>query len=412
MKIPKNFHPEPFSYHEEIELPIDDLSNLGQGVGRVGGWVVFVPYALPGERVRARVWRNKKTYSDADLIEVLEASPDRIEPPCPLFGRCGGCQYQHYAYAAQQEWKRRQVEQLFRKMAGLEVEANPCLGSAGHVYGYRSKITPHFRRPPHLPDTPIGFQKAASRAIIDVPHCPIASPSINQALGPARARLKAGQPAHRKGGTLLMRDSLDGVVTDMKAIARERVGDFTFTFVAGEFFQNNPHVLPLMVAYALDQAAGPQTRYLVDAYCGVGVFAICGHDRFDQVAGIEVSERAVELAKHNAARNGVANVDFTLGSAGAIFDKLAFPADRTTVLLDPPRKGSDEGFLSQLLAYGPDRIVYVSCGPDTQVRDVARLLQGPYRITDVQPVDLFPQTRHIENIVTLVRLPDSALPVP
>lgn len=404
MKPPKNFIAEPFAYHEEIELQIEDLTNLGQGVGRLDNWVVFVPFVLPGERVRARVWRNKKQYSEADLVEIIETSPDRVQPNCLLFGTCGGCQYQHYAYNSQLEWKQRQIQQLLKKMADLEMPVNSTLGCDDHTYGYRSKITPHFRRPPHLPDTPIGFQKAWSRAIIDVEHCPIASPSINSALPVAREFLKSGGKTYKKGGTLLMRDSAGGVVNDMKAIACETVGEFTFQFVAGEFFQNNPHVLPKMVDYALEKAAGEDVDFLVDAYCGVGVFGICGHERFKQVQGIEVSERAVELARTNAQTNAIGNIHFSLGSAEAIFENLDFPPERTVVLMDPPRKGSDESFLGQLLEFGPRRIVYVSCGPDTQARDVRFLIDGPYRVLDIQPVDLFPQTRHIENIITLQRL--------
>ncbi len=403
MKPPKNFIAEPFAYHEEVELLIDDLTNLGQGVGRIDNWVVFVPFVLPGERVRARIWRNKKQYSEADLVEIIEKSPDRVEPDCGQFGTCGGCQYQHYAYSAQLEWKRRQIEQLLKKMAGIDLEVNPTLGCEEQTYHYRSKITPHFRRPPHLPDTPIGFQKAWSRAILDIEQCPIASPAINSALPAAREFLKSGGRLYKKGGTLLMRDSAEGVINDMKAIAREKVGEHTFGFVAGEFFQNNPHVLPMMVDYALDRASDQDVDYLVDAYCGVGVFGICGHQQFKQVHGIEVSERAVELAQENARNNNIGNIRFTLGSAEAIFKDLDFPADRTVVLMDPPRKGSDERFLGQLLEFGPRRIVYVSCGPDTQARDVGFLLEGPYVVEDVQPVDLFPQTRHIENIMTLAR---------
>lgn len=403
MKPPKNFIAEPFAYHEEIELLIEDLTNLGQGVGRIDNWVVFVPFVLPGERVRARIWRNKKQYSEADLVEIIESSPERVEPECRHFATCGGCQYQHYAYPAQLLWKQRQIEQLLKKMAGLEVPVNPTLGCLEQTYHYRSKITPHFRRPPHLPDTPIGFQKAWSRAILDIEQCPIASPAINAALPAARADLKSGAKTYKKGGTLLMRDSVEGVINDMRATACEKVGQFSFEFVAGEFFQNNPHVLPLMVNYALARAAGDDVDFLVDAYCGVGVFGICGHERFKQVHGIEVSERAVELARGNARANQIDNIRFTLGSAEAIFQDLEFPPERTVILMDPPRKGSDERFLGQLLDFGPKRIVYVSCGPDTQARDIGFLLNGPYQVVDVQPVDLFPQTRHIENVMTLRR---------
>ena len=411
-QAPRNFHPEPFPYHHELELVIEDLTNLGHGVGRVDGWVVFVPYALPGEHVRVRIWRNKRQYSDADLVEILEPSPDRVEPGCAHFGSCGGCQYQHYAYSAQLQWKTRQIAQLLRKMAALEHPVNSCLGRADHIYHYRSKITPHFRRPPHLPGTAIGFEKADTRAILDITECPIASEAINVALPVERQRLQRGEGGFKRGGTLLLRDSLEGVVTDTRAWVHESVLGLNFRFVAGEFFQNNPHVLPLMVSYALDRAAGKGIDYLVDAYCGVGVFGICGHSRFTEVAGIEVNERTLSLASENATRNGIGNVRFQLGSAEAVFSGLSFAPERTTVLMDPPRKGSDEAFLGQLLAYGPARIVYVSCGPDTQARDLKRLLEGPYAVVDIQPVDLFPQTRHIENIVTLERRYESAATVP
>lgn len=397
---PKNFVPEPFAYHEEIELCIDDLTNLGAGVGRVDGWVVMVPFALPGEQVRVRIWRNKKNYSDADLVEVLEPSPDRVAPQCPLFMECGGCQYQHLSYPGQLRWKTSQIRELLRRLGGIEAEVQLCRGSS-ETYGYRSKITPHYDKPKDGHLRAIGFQRFANRSIIDVPRCPIASAGINAALPEARTHLQTRAKKLRKGGTLLLRDSLEGVTSDNRAIVMERVGEKTFQFVAGEFFQNNPHVLPDLVSYALEQAAGP--RFLVDAYCGVGVFGLCGADRFERVAGIEVNPSAIELARTNARINGVENVDFVAGSAEAIFAGLDFPGDETTVLLDPPRKGCDEVFLGQLFAFAPVRIVYVSCGPDTQARDLKSLLAAGYRLERVQPFDLFPQTRHVENVVTLAR---------
>lgn len=397
---PKNFHPEPFTYHQVVELRIDDLSNLGEGVGRIDGWVVMVPFALPGERVRVRIWRNKKNYSDADLVEVLEPSPERVEPPCPIFGECGGCQYQHLNYEAQLAWKRRQIAELLRRIGGIETEVQPCRGSP-RTYGYRSKITPHYDRPRQGAIGPIGFQRYANRSTVDVPQCPIASPAINDALPAARAEVRATAAKRRKGGTLLMRESRDGVTRDNREIVTETVGPRVFQFVAGEFFQNNPHILPDMVNYALDQAAGP--RFLVDAYCGVGVFGICGAGRFEKVTGVELNATAISLARANAQINQLRNVDFIVGEAEAIFEHLSFPGAESAVILDPPRKGCDPLFLEQLFAFGPARIVYVSCGPDTQARDLQGFLAAGYSIERVQPFDLFPQTRHIENVVTLVR---------
>ncbi|MFW6354749.1 MAG: class I SAM-dependent RNA methyltransferase, partial [Verrucomicrobiota bacterium] len=377
---PKNFVPEPFTYHEEVELQIDDLSNLGEGVGRIDGWVVMVPFALPGERVRVRIWRNKKNYSDADLVEVLEASSERVEPPCPLFTECGGCQYQHLHYEGQLRWKTSQIRALLKHLGGLEVPVEPCRGSPAE-YGYRSKLTPHFGKPRDGQLGPIGFQRYANRSIVDVPQCPIARPAINAKLTEERIRLRAVGPRKlKRGGTLLLREGAEGVTTDNKATLTGRVGERTFQFIAGEFFQNNPHVLPLLVDYALEQAAAPGVDNLVDTYCGVGVFALCGADRFEQVVGIEVSAQAVTLAEANARINGIRNARFRAGSAEAIFAGLDLPPAETAVLMDPPRRGSDEVFLSQLVAYGPARVVYVSCGPDTQARDLKYLAAHGYAI--------------------------------
>ena len=406
-KAPKNFVPQPFAYHEEIELRIDDLSNLGDGVGRRDDWVVFVPFALPGERVRARVWRNKPTYSDADLREVLEPSPDRVAPVCGLFGTCGGCQYQHLAYPAQLSWKTAQIRALLTRLGGIDAPVEPCRGSPVE-YGYRIKLTPHHQamigKAPDRAKQPIGFQKHGSRAIVDVPACPIASEPINAALPAAREAARQPPKGNRKprGGTLLLRDCAEGVVTDPKHIVTERVLDRVFQFVAGEFFQNNRHALPGMVSYALEEAAGP--RFLVDAYGGVGVFGLCAADRFETVAGVEVSPAAVQLAQANAVINGIKNYRCIAGEAEAIFRDIPFAAEETTVLLDPPRKGCGTAFLDQLRAFGPAKIVYVSCGPDTQAADLKHLVaEDIYQVTRVQPFDLFPQTRHIENVVTLVR---------
>lgn len=403
LKPPKNFKPIPFKYHEEVEVEIQDLSNLGHGVGRVNEWVVFVPYTLPGELVRARIWRNKSRYSDADLVEVLRPSADRVEPRCSLFGECGGCQYQHYRYEAQLEWKSRQIEQLLQKMAGLDAKVQPCIGNQEHTYGYRSKLTPHFNRPPHLPDTPIGFQRAASRSIIDVEACPIALPQINESLEQERLRLRREVGRYRKGGTLLLRAGLGGVETDMRAAVEDAVGEVRFRFVAGEFFQNNPYMIGALVNYAIQEASGGSIRYLVDAYCGVGVFGICGASFFEAVYGIEVSDQAIVFARENALANSISNIEFLAGKSEAVFEGLTFSGDESCVLLDPPRKGCDAAFLEQLVAFRPARIVYVSCGPDTQARDVGFLVESGYRLGAVQPFDLFPQTRHIENVITLLR---------
>ena len=404
---PKKFKPEPFAYHEELELTIDSLTNLGAGVARVDlgddrKWVVFVPFTLPGEKVRARIYRNDKNHSQADLVEVLEASEHRVEPKCPLFGECGGCQYQHLAYEEQLKWKQRQVGELMRHMAKIEFEVNPCLFTEQR-WNYRSKITPHFKAPRDGEIGPIGFLADGTRSrIVDVEECHIAMDEINAALPVAKSETRSKAASFKRGSTILMRATQGRVETDFKATAIERVGDLEFKFVAGEFFQNNPFILPAFTDYVAKQAAQDGITYLVDAYCGSGLFALTLAKHFEQVAGVEVSEIACEWARKNAEANGIDNAGFLTASAEHIFAEIAFPADQTTVVIDPPRKGSTPEFLQQLVEFGPARVVYISCNPATQVRDLKQLHESGYQLEDVQPVDLFPHTRHLESIMTLV----------
>ncbi len=413
----------PLPYHAEIELEITTLTNRGVGLGRVSlpgdaaaagkGWVVMVPFTLPGERVRARVFRNQKNFSEADLVEVLQASPDRVAAVCPLFGRCGGCQYQHFNYTEQLAWKRRQVAELLEHMAGITFEVAPVIGSP-REYGYRSKITPHYN-PPRAgegggeggtAELPIGFLRQGTRFdVVDVPRCDIATEAINTRLPAVRAgvRAKAAAGEIARGATVLLRDAGGEVTTAYEAVIEERVGDLRLRFLARDFFQNNPFILPAFTGYVREQAAASGARFLVDAYCGSGLFALAAAPAFERVAGIEISESSIAFARENAAANGLGNVTFQAGDAGAIFAGLAFPAAETAVIIDPPRKGCDESFLGQLFAYGPRAVVYVSCDPATQMRDLTHFVAAGYRLGAVQPFDLFPQTRHLECVMTLVK---------
>jgi 23S rRNA (uracil1939-C5)-methyltransferase/tRNA (uracil-5-)-methyltransferase len=434
----KRFNDQPFRYHEEIELEIHTLTNLGAGLGRTPlpgsaesqiphpesqtddpaapcGWVVMVPFALPGERVRARVFRNHKNYSEADLFEILTLSPRRIAPRCPLFGRCGGCQYQNFEYTGQLDWKRRQVGELLRHMAGIEFPVSPVIGSP-RQYAYRSKITPHFNAPkpavlePAAPkpgaaaEFPIGFLRQGARFdLLDVPRCDIATDAINARLPEVRAgiRARAAAGGFTRGATLLLRDADGEVTTDHDRVITERVGDITLHFLARDFFQNNPCILPAFTSYVRAQAAATGARHLVDAYCGSGLFALTAAHAFERVTGIEISETSIRFARENAAANNITNVTFRAGDASAIFAGLDFPPRDTVVVIDPPRKGCDEKFLTQLLAFAPRAVVYVSCDPATQMRDLARFTAHGWKLTAVQPFDLFPQTRHLECVITL-----------
>ena len=401
MKRKTSFRDGPFTYHQEITLTVDTLTNLGHGLGRVDNWVVMVPFTVPGETVRARVFRNHKNYSEADLVEVLQASPDRVEPACPLFGQCGGCQYQMMSYEAQLRWKRQQVRELLAHMAGVEVEVAEVIGSP-QAYGYRSKITPHFEKPKAGVIREIGFLRHGRRFdLVDVAQCPLATDAINRALPTIREEVRGAAAGYRSGATLLIREGAEGVVTDPQRVITERVGELELQFLARDFFQNNPFVLPLMVNHVVEQAASFGVAHLVDAYCGSGLFALAASRRFARVSGVEISESSIVWARANAVRNGIENCTFYAGDAAAIFAQVTEPGSQTVVIIDPPRKGCDPDFLRQLFEFGPVGVVYVSCNPATQIRDLAAFIEANYAVEQVQPMDLFPQTKHLECVITL-----------
>lgn len=396
---PRKFVPIPFTYHQELEVRIENLTNEGNGVARVDGWVVFVPFALPGELVKCRIYRNHKNYSNADLVEVLESSAERVPTVCSLFGTCGGCQYQHLAYDKQIAWKRRQVEELLLHMAKIEHPVLPVIASPTQ-YGYRSKITPHFHKPKDGAVAEIGFLRVGTRnSMVDVEQCPIAMPALNEQLTQVREAARAG--SFKNGATLLMRATAKGVLTRADATAVEQVGAVKFEFQAGDFFQNNPFILPDFVAYAVEEAKASGARYLVDAYCGSGLFGISAAKEFQEVLGVELSETAVKKAAHNAEINGLANCRFIAADAREIFAQVPHPSSDTVVIIDPPRAGCSEEFLQQLFTFGPKRVVYISCNPATQMRDLVLFTASGYSLNKVQPFDLFPQTKHLECVMTL-----------
>ena len=212
---PNKFREGPFSYHQEVEVEIATLTNLGDGLGRVDGWVVFVAGALPGEKVVVKIWHNAANYSRGDLVRVLVPSPHRVQPRCELFGECGGCQYQNMAYPEQLEWKRKQVAEVYERIGGLKITIEACYPSPKQ-YGYRSKITPHFLAPKRA-DFPIGFlATGTSRRIVDVTKCPIATDAINAAYARARKDIRSRPGQFERGATLLFRECEEGVVSDSR----------------------------------------------------------------------------------------------------------------------------------------------------------------------------------------------------
>lgn len=347
----------------ELELTIEDIAFGGAGVARHEGQVVFVPFTAVGERVRARVLRRKKNFVEADLVAVLAASPSRVEPPCPCFGRCGGCAYQHLDYAEQLRMKQTQVEQTLRRVGRLEDVPMRPIVAAPRPFGYRNRIRVH------VAGGVAGFFAHRAHAIVDVEQCHLAAPTVNAALEELRrAAVPEGDYSLRASG-------------------------------GGPFFeQTNPEVTAALVALVHASVLRGQAL-LVDAYCGAGLFAHRLADLFEGVIGIEENASAVEHARRRATereRYLQADVAIAIGDVLAAAD-----APRTTVILDPPATGVAPRVIELLVAARPAEILYVSCNPATLARDLARL-SPTYRLEAVTPLDMFPQTAEIEVLARAV----------
>ncbi|PFH37324.1 tRNA (Uracil-5-)-methyltransferase [Besnoitia besnoiti] len=394
-------------------------------------WPVFVPFSIPGETVWVRIHNTFARHSSGFIVaHVGGPSPRRSTPPCPYFGMCSGCQYQHMPLQMQHSVKREHVRGVLRRLAGLpwsivvnKVVSDNQLGG----YHYRSKITPHysFYREGSIPA--VGYNCVKSpRRVLEIQSCKLALPSINEKLTELRkqvsvqAQTPSASPAtksRRKGATLLLCDNGQNAVTSDPAAlcAATDVDGLQCWYRAGDFFQVNRRVLPLLVSHVREQLrdarAYPSTRacrrLLLDCYCGVGLFALACHDDFEAVVGFDVCASSIELARYNAQCNSKWRARFETSDARNFFD--SFPAElspsdttRVCVVVDPPRKGCDTDFLRRLIKLSPERIVYISCHPATQARDV-KILREAYTVTNVQPFDMFPHTRHIECVVTLER---------
>lgn len=346
----------------QVELQIEDVAFGGKGIGRDEGKAVFVPFTIEGERVTAKIVREKKQFAEGELVELLDPSPRRVAPGCPYFGRCGGCAYQHISYEHQLELKAKQVEQAMRRIGRLaEPPMHPMVLSP-LAYGYRNRITVHAE------DGIVGFYRRDVHKLIDIERCPIAAPEVNEALAQLRA-------------------------------ARARDGHYTLRAHSGPrvFAQTNDAVAEALVdrIKAILPAEG---KLLVDAFCGAGFFAKRFAPQFERVVGIDWDRFAIDAAQKDAATNEA----YVAGDVTTELRWLLQQSDlaTTALILDPPATGLSAEMRGAILDSPPATMIYVSCNPPTLARDVAEL-QSRFSVVSITPLDMFPQTAEIEAVAHL-----------
>ncbi len=378
----------------DVDLTIEKLVAGGDGLAFLDGKAVFVPGVLPAERVRARLVEERGDYARAALLEVMSPSPARVEPPCPLAGVCGGCDWLHIRYEEQLSLKKAIVAEALRRVgrieAGeLEIEPSPPLG-------YRNRAQIHRDEEGRL-----GFMGFRSDRVVPVESCPVAVPAVNRLFhdpppaGPARfAVFGEGERLAFQG---------DGDEEDLEVTVHSK----RILFSVGCFFQSNLAALEKLLPFAVegmaggdraDQGAGP--RIAADLYCGVGVFAAHLADRFQRIIAVESDPRSAAYARRNVP--GVANEVYAL-TVEQWISSASSGAAIEAVIVDPPRAGLSRPVREYLSAAAPRKLVYVSCNPVTLARDLSLLLAGPYRLQDLRLFDFFPQTSHVESVARLER---------
>jgi len=423
---------------DTITLQLTAIAHGGAALGRHEGRVIFVPYAMPGETVRVEITQDKERYAFARLVEVVEPSPNRVAPPCPYFGPtgCGGCQWQHVDYLTQLQFKAEIVADQLARIGGIaDPVVHPTLPDpSGWAYRNHAQFHP-------APDGGLGFQRVSTGGpqrqqggqkgesidteqdpnVIAVDECLILHPLLSDVYATLdldlpdllRLSLRAGTATGERMLVFEMEDDLppaleidlpvscvlllsDGQHANLigSNYFTEIVADRPYRISAPSFFQVNTPQAEQLVRLVMEYLDLREHETVLDAYCGVGLFTIHLAKRAALVVGVEATPSAVADLLENTADTD--NVEVIEGPVEAVIPDLDVPVDAAVV--DPPRAGLDRFALDALVEHRPTRLVYVSCDPATLARDAKRLGRAGYHLVEVQPVDMFPQTYHIESV--------------
>jgi len=375
---------------DKVSLTIHDIAFGGEGVGRIDDFVVFVPFVIVGETVEVEITEVKKNFARGKLLRVEKPSLERVAPECRYFTQCGGCQYQHIDYAAQLRFKHKQISDIFERVGKISREVVAPVVPCPSPYGYRNRIMIRSQWNGPAKKLEIGFIRADNNFVQDIEECKIAELAISEQIKQVRAN-----PPPKGGIKIVLRIPPEG-----------------WDVPPDSFFQNNFFLLPKLVETVREFLQAGGSRHLIDLYCGVGFFGIELADLVESFVGVEYDQLAIKSARHNAATRNITNGEFIPAKVEDVLPdllkKFSVHADgqhkenKTTVILDPPRKGCWPETLNLLRETRPAQVIYVSCHPATMARDLNILCaDGVFELARVQPLDMFPQTQHVECVADL-----------
>ena len=405
---------------QQFEVTIEKLVYGGAGFAHHKGKVVFVPFSAPGDRLLVRPVEEKKTFVRAEIVRLLQAGSGRVDPVCAHFAKCGGCHWQQLEYSHQVRAKRQILEEIFHHRFPQTRELPITMRACAQPLAYRSRARMQMRGAG--PGASIGFFRCGSHTVEDVESCPLFRGSLNEALSALRQyKFKVDTDSKPKEMDIACSEEEDawatadtestadsGAVTLLgeqrnDAVLRRKIGEFTYSVTASVFFQANDFVVQALVAVVQDSAKNAGNGLALDLFAGVGLFSLPLARQFGRVVAIENSPAAARLCSRNAQDAGLDNIQSVCSDVFSWLNsrEKSEQASPDLVVLDPPRTGAGSETMELIRKLAPKNVIYVSCDPQTLVRDLVKLSPGDYRIGLVQGLDMFPQTYHFETVVRL-----------
>ncbi len=455
----------PVEKNKEYDVEILGLGHEGEGVAKIDNYAIFIQGAMLGEKVRAKIVKVKKSFAFGKLIEILEASKHRREPVCDIYNRCGGCSLQHLSYEAQLQFKKNRVEDVLERIGKININDKGVIlhNTIGMKVPYRYRNKVQLPVGGDNGDIKVGFYAPRSHDIIDMETCNIQDETADKVVKLTKEWMKKyninayneeknngvvrhimirrgfktnevmvvivtkeKNIPHKEEFIKVISENIDGITSIVQNINPKKtnvilgekcitlygkdfisdyIDEFKFNISPLSFFQVNPVQTEVLYNKALEYADLSGNEVVFDAYCGTGTISLFLSKKAKKVYGVEIVPQAIENAKINAEQNNVDNVEFQVGKSEEVIPELiknGVKAD--VVVVDPPRKGCDKVLLEAIAEMRPDRIVYVSCDPSTLARDLGILEELGYKTKEVQPVDMFPQTGHVECVALMSRV--------
>jgi len=381
-----------------FEVKIERLLPGGVGLAHADGLTLFVSLAAPGDLLRVRIDRVQGAVGFASIIEILKPSEKRVEPPCPYFGRCGGCDFQQLTYEAQLQAKVDIIRDCLHRIAKLEPPGHIPITPTANEWRYRARASWQVAAEEKL----LGYFEGGSNRVCDVEYCAVLSPPLQETLEQVRKELATRDVRQLRHVDVVAGDegvSVAPAIAGLNARTVSRsIGGEVYSFSADTFFQVNHELLELLIDAALGDVRG---QLAIDLYCGVGLFTLPLARRFARVTGVEAHPLSAEFARRNLERAKLENVEIAnLGVADWVKHSRSFEV-LDFLLLDPPRVGCENAVVTGILALRPRRIAYVSCDPATLARDLKKFIADDYILDSVAAFDMFPQTHHVETVTRL-----------